>query len=176
MMVQCGGRGSGSTDCLHISHLEGMHCFWSYKKDPHISSVHNSFGRVSQHACVSLLYISLIVMLQFTQETLKYHWGYFMWRHHDNQNHLTEGYLYGSFQSQTWSRIFALVWPGKHCSYGSEVYSKMNLSLFASYFHAVSVIDLHVLIMPSSSCLRIHVTAGSNAFFSSFVWRMTHLQ
>jgi hypothetical protein len=48
------------------------------KKDPHYSSAHNSFGKVSQHACVSLLYISLIIMLQFMQETLKYHWGYFM--------------------------------------------------------------------------------------------------
>jgi hypothetical protein len=48
------------------------------KKDPHSSSVHNSFGKVSQLACVSLLYILLIVMLQFMQETLKYHWGYFM--------------------------------------------------------------------------------------------------
>jgi hypothetical protein len=27
------------------------------KKDPHSSSVHNSFGKVRQHACVSLLYI-----------------------------------------------------------------------------------------------------------------------
>jgi len=27
------------------------------KKDPHSSSVHNSFGKVSQHACVSHYFI-----------------------------------------------------------------------------------------------------------------------